>query len=314
MRLSFIALIAAALSGTITAWSPEDHEIFRLNDDVQATEGANTTFYSFVGVTKKATNDEISRAYRKKAAKMHPDKARSGFIANYGKGDQNLKTTVKTTPSDREITAFMKKARERFERLSVVANILRGEDRARYDFFLNNGFPKWRGTGYYYQRYRPGAATVLVGLFIVVGGFAHYGALLIGWKRQREYAERFIRDARKLAWGKEQVIPGLDTIDPVAPEGGAASGNGNPSGFGMNRKQKRAQEKETKKNLKKGITADEVEISPPVEAVLVSGPQGSKRRVTAENGKHLIVDSVGNVFLEETDDEGETHEFLVDVS
>jgi len=28
----------------------------------------------------------------------------------------------------------------------------------------------------------------------------------------------------------------------------------------------------------------------------------------------LIVDSVGNVFLEETDDEGETHEFLIDIN
>jgi len=47
---------------------------------------------------------------------------------------------------------------------------------------------------------------------------------------------------------------------------------------------------------------------------LVSGPQGSKRRVTAENGKNLIVDSVGNVFLEETDDDGDVHEFLIDVN
>jgi hypothetical protein len=26
----------------------------------------------------------------------------------------------------------------------------------RYDFFYKNGVPKWRGTGYYYSRYRPG--------------------------------------------------------------------------------------------------------------------------------------------------------------
>ena len=26
----------------------------------------------------------------------------------------------------------------------------------RYDFFYKNGVPKWRGTGYYYTRFRPG--------------------------------------------------------------------------------------------------------------------------------------------------------------
>lgn len=26
----------------------------------------------------------------------------------------------------------------------------------RYDFFYKNGVPKWRGTGYYYSRFRPG--------------------------------------------------------------------------------------------------------------------------------------------------------------
>ena len=25
-----------------------------------------------------------------------------------------------------------------------------------YDFFYKNGVPKWRGTGYYYSRFRPG--------------------------------------------------------------------------------------------------------------------------------------------------------------
>ncbi len=26
----------------------------------------------------------------------------------------------------------------------------------RYDFFYKNGVPIWRGTGYYYSRFRPG--------------------------------------------------------------------------------------------------------------------------------------------------------------
>lgn len=29
----------------------------------------------------------------------------------------------------------------------------------RYDFFYKNGVPKWRGTGYYYSRFRPGVGV-----------------------------------------------------------------------------------------------------------------------------------------------------------
>jgi len=318
MKFSLVALLCALLPFLAAAWSAEDHEIFRLRDDVVAHEGANTTFYSFIGVTRKATIDEIRRAYRRRSTKLHPDKARQAFINSYSK-DKQAKTgsTKKLSPSQKEVDVFMKDAGERFARLGVIANILRGPSRDRYDFFLDHGFPKWRGTGYYYQRYRPGVGVVLIGLFVVGGGFAHYGALLLGWKRQRDFANKYIRDARKLAWGKSQVIPGLDTIDVSPVSNGAAGENGNGNAA-MNRKQKRAQEKEDKKKAKKGgISTPEItteDISPPKEPTLISGPQGSKRRVQAENGKTLIVDSVGNVFLEETSEEGETHEYLIDVN
>jgi hypothetical protein len=51
----------------------------------------------------------------------------------------------------------VKGVHERFARLGVVSTILRKkESRERYDFFYKNGVPKWRGTGYYYSRFRPG--------------------------------------------------------------------------------------------------------------------------------------------------------------
>jgi hypothetical protein len=40
---------------------------------------------------------------------------------------------------------------------------------------------------------------------------------------------------------------------------------------------------------------------------------GERKRVVAENGKVLIVDSIGNVFLEEESEEGEKQEFLLDI-
>lgn len=321
MKFALLATIATLLISPIAAWTAEDHEIFQLRDDVIASEGANTTFYSFVGVQRKASIDDINKAYRRRAAALHPDKARAKFTKQWEKDHKPTAAGKKIKAPEKEVKEYVKKNNDRYARLGVVAEILRGASRDRYDFFLDHGFPKWRGTGYYYQRYRPGAGTVLIGLFVVGGGVAHYAALVLGWKQQRQFAEKYIRDARKMAWGKESVVPGLDTIGQPVTNGttdGDANGNGAPSTMGMNRKQKRAQEKENKKSAKKGVTPGESitpeAISEPIEATLISGPQGTKRRVVAENGKTLIVDSVGNVFLEETTEEGETHEFLIDVS
>jgi curved DNA-binding protein CbpA len=265
-----------------------------------ASEGVNATFYSFVGVTRKATVDEINRASRRKQGTIHPDKARHSFISDYKKKHDGR------SPSSQQVSAFHKKAEDRSARLSLIAKLLRDDRRDRYDWFLDHGFPAWRGTDYYFERYRPGAGTVLVGLFLFVGGLAHYGALILSWQRQRQFVENHIKQARKLAYGNSTVIPGLDTVAPVA-----SPQNGDGSAAVLNRKQKRAQDKEAKKNTKKGVTPEEV--SAPEDPHIISGPVGTKRRVTAENGNQLIVDSVGNVYLEETTEEGETHEYLIDV-
>ena len=84
----------------------------------------------------------------------------------------------------------------------------------------------------------------------------------------------------------------------------------------MNRRQKRAMEKENRKDKKTPVVkkARKSGISTPVDAQLTSGPQGAKKRIVAENGKVLVVDSAGNVFLEEESEEGQKQEFLLDVS
>ncbi|KAK8197767.1 hypothetical protein IWZ00DRAFT_151100 [Phyllosticta capitalensis] len=320
----------------------KDHEIFRIRDEVVAAEGPNTTFYSFLGVSPSASLDQINKAYRKKSRQIHPDKARQAFLATYAKPQPKSKSkdkkkpgvTVRKQPSAKEIKAFDKEASARFARLGIVANILRGPGRERYDHFMRNGFPAWRGTGYYYSRFRPGLGSVMLGLFVFMGGAAHYGALYLGWKRQKEFVERYIRHARRMAWGDELGIQGLpgglgvNGVTTSSPEPGNGSEeekqyvdeNGKP--VVMNRKQKRAQEKQEKKeaakkgekNARAANRAKNGGVSTPVETELTSGgPQGARKRVQAENGKVLIVDSAGNVFLEETTDEGETHEFLLDV-
>lgn len=260
-------------------------------------------------------------------AKIHPDKARQSFIANYGKpkaGETKAKgPKVHKKPSQREIQAYYKQAEERSARLSVVVSVLRGENRDRYDYFLKNGFPKWRGTGYYYTRFRPGLVSVIIGLFVVMGGGAHYGALYLSHKRHREFVTRYISHARQMAWGDN--FSGIAGIPGVNGNGnGIASGaTGNDAGASeeqqaqqWNRKQKRMQEREMRKagkNPKAAKVAKKSGISTPVEVELTSGPIGSKKRVVAQNGKVLIVDSVGNVYVEEQTEEGQMVELLLDV-
>ncbi|KAK5110866.1 hypothetical protein LTR62_005577 [Meristemomyces frigidus] len=327
-------LLVACLLTLVAAWSKEDHEIFRLKDEVAASEGHNVTFYSFLDIKPNADQDTINKAYRKLSKTLHPDKARSIWIANYNKPPPQVKPKpgAKPTvhvqknkqPSQSEVNKFIKEATARFERLGLVANVLRGSERKRYDHFLYNGFPSWRGTGYYYERFRPGLGSVLIGLFIFVGGGVHYAALYVSWKRRREFAERYIKHARRMAWGDEGgigAIPGLGgSTNGSATPPQRADGSDRDESMQWNRKQKRAMEREKKKEGKAPVTkstraiarAKEEDISTPVEEEITSGPVGAKKRTVAENGKVLIVDSVGNVFLEGETEEGARTEFLLD--
>ena len=213
----------------------------------------------------------------------------------------------------------MKKASERYARLGVVAEILKGPGRERYDFFLSSGFPKWRGTGYYYARFRPGLGSVLIGLFAFGGGLVHYVAMYVSWQRQQDYAERIIRDARRSAWGDDSGLRGIPGIDSATagttatPSASLAQENG---AVVYNRRQKRMQERENKrekdKKSSKGSRQSGTSTPTPLESESEQGPQGAKKRVQAPNGKVLIVDSMGNVYVQEEDENGEKIELLLD--
>lgn len=290
-----------------------------MRDEVEASEGADVTFYDFVGISPSANQEEINKAYRKKSKSIHPDKVKQRFVAerSTGKkakakpGEQKPSAHVSKAPSQSEIKTATKAASDRFARLGIVANILRGPGRERYDFFLSNGFPKWKGTGYYYARFRPGLGSVLIGLFVFVGGGGHWLALYMSWKRQKDFVGRYIKFARHTAWGDNLGIPGLDDVGSTT---GATGGDEpDPMVQTMNRRQRRMQEKDAKKDKpdRKNKAAKATNASPagtpPVGAV------GPKKRVVAENGKILVVDAAGNVYLEQADEDGETHEFLLDV-
>lgn len=298
-----------------------DHEIFRLRDEIIKSEGQNVTFYDLLGVKPNASQDQLTKAFRKKSRDLHPDKARQTFVANYATKHKKKGTSVGKKPSSREIEAHVQKVTAAYQRLSVVAKMLQGPERERYDHFLRNGFPAWKGSGYYYDRFRPGLGSVLIGLFTVIGGGVHYFALVMGWKRRREFAERYIRQARKTAWGDETGVQGIPGIDSTpAPVNAQQFENDSPEDtpdeqIPRNRRERRAMEKDARKPkkvqaVKKARTDG---ISAPKEPEVVSGPQGAKKRIVAENGKILVVDSVGNVFLEHETEGGQKGEFLIDV-
>lgn len=272
-----------------------------------------------MGVKNSASQDDIAKALRKKGRLLHPDKVKQSLAAAKAmatpvpKGQKKkLGIHVSKGPTETEVRDAMKKASERYARLTIIAAVLKGSGRQRYDHFLSNGFPKWKGTGYYYARFRPGLGSVLVGLFVTGGGMLHYAAMYVSWKRQREFVERYIRHARKAAWGDESGIRGIAGIDSASAALPPASSQ-DESPTMLNRKQKRLQERESKKdrdkrkartreNIPAGATKHESDI----------GPQGQKKKVQAENGKVLIVDSIGNVFLEEEDENGQKCEYLLD--
>ncbi|KDQ20672.1 hypothetical protein BOTBODRAFT_26686 [Botryobasidium botryosum FD-172 SS1] len=174
-HLAFLFALIFLVS-TALAWTKEDYEIFDLVGAIEAAEGPGTTFYSWLGVAPTATTQEISKAYRRKSVALHPDK-------NPG----------------------VKNIQKRFARLGVVAQILRDhEGRKRYDFFYKNGVPKWRGTGYYYSRFRPGLGAVLLFLALLTSTLQHVISRM-NHKRDLARIDDIARQAKLQAWGPRMV-------------------------------------------------------------------------------------------------------------
>ncbi|CAN8099181.1 unnamed protein product [Discula destructiva] len=329
MKFSVLSLgLLAVLTPLAAAWSKEDREIFAVRDELSQTEGADVTFYDFLGIVPSASHDDIQKAYRKKSKSLHPDKVKQQLMAEANKlkkeAAKNKKSAVPVAkpPTSAEIKAAVKAAGDRQARLSIVANVLKGPGRARYDHFMANGFPAWKGTGYYYDRYRPGLGTVMIGVFLALGGGVHYLALYMSWKQHREFVERYIKYARTAAWGDNLGI-NIDTapVEVAAPPPEQEQAQAIPT----NRRMRRMQEKETKRDssqegvrgrLGRKVAARTAAAAQSGSATPVptDGPQGARKKVRAENGKILVVDSLGDVYLEQEDEEGNLELFLLDLN
>ncbi|KAI8814642.1 DnaJ domain-containing protein [Cladochytrium replicatum] len=131
---SVLVLCLALLASAVTAvWDEKDHRIFDLNDALVSLKGKDVNFYSILQSAPTASASELNKAYRKISLAVHPDK----------------------NPDP--------EAGKLYQILTGVISVLKDtESREKYDYHLKNGIPRWRGTGYYYQRYRPGFFVITV--------------------------------------------------------------------------------------------------------------------------------------------------------
>ena len=151
-----ILLVILALSGINSQaskeWDDVDFEIFDLNDSLAKLRGEGTTFYDFLEIDSLADLKTISSAYRKISLKYHPDKVSGPEIEQVSK------------------------------LLTSIAKILKNsESKSKYDAHLLTGFPVWRGSGYYYKKYRPGIGSVIVIIVLFISSVQYWSAWGIYW-------------------------------------------------------------------------------------------------------------------------------------
>ncbi|RLV95438.1 hypothetical protein JA1_000990 [Spathaspora sp. JA1] len=202
MKAVNIHLILLFVASLVVAsnWSKEDYEIFSLNDKVHQDLGKEVTFYSWLGLERgpKSSREEINKAYRKLSRKIHPDKVSS---------------------KSRKVK---KQADDRFQLLSSVGNILKDKSlKRRYDYFYDKGFPRWKGTGYYYSKFRPGVGTTLVILYIIVGTL-HMVSLRINRKQDYKRIADLKSTLVKEAWEGSPFPPAGITDRKLVNEAGKA--------------------------------------------------------------------------------------------
>lgn len=77
-------------------------------------------------------------------------------------------------------------------------------------FFFKNGVPKWRGTGYYYSRFRPSVIHVVFFL-VLVSSLIHYLILRVNHRRDKQRVEYFTRSALSRAGGSGAFTSGTAT-------------------------------------------------------------------------------------------------------
>lgn len=171
------------VSVAMAAWTAEDHEIFSLNQKIRDDLGLDVTFYLWLGLDgPNVAANEISKAYRKKSRQLHPDKVTG-------------------------LRKVKRAAEERFQRLSLVGNILRDQLlKKRYDYFLAKGFPQWKESGWLYLKFRPGFVLTLVIIWVLVSSL-QLVALRISRAQDFKRVVELKDQIKRHAWGGSMLPP-----------------------------------------------------------------------------------------------------------
>ncbi|KAJ3096683.1 hypothetical protein HDU97_005644 [Phlyctochytrium planicorne] len=147
-------LVVLSFALMALAWEQEDFQIFDLHDSLAKIKGEKDEngnkidFYSVLEIAPTASASELTKAYRKASLTLHPDK----------------------NPSP-EAAAL-------YALLTSINKILKDEGmRERYDRHRARGIPRWRGTGYFLARYKPGVVFIVT--FII--GMISFAQYLTAW-------------------------------------------------------------------------------------------------------------------------------------
>ncbi|SCU86465.1 LAMI_0D02190g1_1 [Lachancea mirantina] len=164
----FIACFFLGLATLAYCFSPDEIEIFQLQQEIKKAYGDEVDFYKFLKLPKLKDSSalEIKKNLKRLSKKYHPDKN--------------------------------KKYRKLYERLNLVSKILSDDSRRKtYDYYLKYGFPNYnfKKGGFYFTRVQP--TTWFLILFVyVAAGLIHYVLLKLQNDGNKTRIGRFIRQVK----------------------------------------------------------------------------------------------------------------------
>ncbi|OUM53813.1 hypothetical protein BVG19_g3134 [[Candida] boidinii] len=182
-----IFFVLAFFTAIALCWTHEDIEIFEINESLKKeTKDPEMNFYKYLNLPSgpKSSYDQISRAFKKLSRKYHPDKYKPDF-----------------NNDEKTINKQKKNWEKRFQNIGAIAEILRSENKDRYDFFYKNGFPTINDENeYVYNKYRPSFLITLAVIFVIIS-VLHFIVIKSNNTQQRQRIESLINEIKTRAFG-----------------------------------------------------------------------------------------------------------------
>ncbi|CCF60094.1 hypothetical protein KAFR_0J00260 [Kazachstania africana CBS 2517] len=165
IRSSFLICVVCLMT-VVFAFSAQEVEIFKLQNEIAKRYGETIDFYKLLKITNKATSREITKNLRKLSKKYHPDK----------------------NPKYRKL----------YERLNLATQILADDTRRKtYDYYLKNGFPDYDFSkgGFFFNRVQPKTWIILSFVYVAIS-VIHYIILRLQYKSDVRRIQFFINQCK----------------------------------------------------------------------------------------------------------------------